>query len=177
MEFEDRAKNAIKAIPRGKVATYAQIAALAGNFRAARQVVRVLHSSSSRDRLPWHRVINSRGGISLKRGRGFEEQRRLLLKEGVRVSRLGRILGLRVSGDGQSRKIRFGAPTDEHAARIFGIAEQLLDPANDLLMDMRLRKKGFLGAVHTRSQHLGEHPVRRACSGNDSPKPRPRVGK
>jgi alkylated DNA nucleotide flippase Atl1 len=36
MEFEDRAKNMIKAIPRGKVATYAQIAALAGNYRAAR---------------------------------------------------------------------------------------------------------------------------------------------
>jgi methylated-DNA-protein-cysteine methyltransferase-like protein len=91
MEFEDRAKNTIKAIPRGKVATYAQIAALSGNYRAARQVVRVLHSSSDKDRLPWHRVINSRGGISLKPGRGFEKQKRLLLGEGVRVSRTGRI--------------------------------------------------------------------------------------
>jgi methylated-DNA-protein-cysteine methyltransferase-like protein len=91
MEFEERAKEAIRAIPRGKVATYAQIAALAGNYRAARQVVRVLHSSSEKDRLPWHRVINSRGGISLKRGRGFEEQRRRLVNEGVRASRLGRI--------------------------------------------------------------------------------------
>jgi methylated-DNA-protein-cysteine methyltransferase-like protein len=91
MEFEDKAKNMIKAIPRGKVATYAQIAALAGNYRAARQVVRVLHSSSDKDRLPWHRVINSRGGISLRPGRGFEEQKRLLLREGVCVSRLGRI--------------------------------------------------------------------------------------
>ena len=91
MEFEEKAKDAIRAIPRGKVVTYAQVAALAGNYRAARQVVRVLHSSSGKDRLPWHRVINSRGGISLKRGRGFEEQRHLLLKEGVRVSRLGRI--------------------------------------------------------------------------------------
>ena len=65
---------------------------------AARQVVRVLHASSKKDRLPckkdrlpWHRVINSRGGISLARGRGFEEQKRLLLNEGVAVSRLGRI--------------------------------------------------------------------------------------
>ena len=89
MLFEDRAKNAIKAIPRGKVTTYAQIAALAGNYRAVRQVVRVLHSSSDKDRLPWHRVINSRGGISLKPGRGFEEQKRLLLEEGVYVDRLG----------------------------------------------------------------------------------------
>ena len=91
MWFEDRAKEAIRAIPPGKVATYAQVAALAGNYRAARQVARVLHSSAEKDRLPWHRVINSRGSISLKRGRGFEEQRRLLVEEGVRVSRLGRI--------------------------------------------------------------------------------------
>lgn len=91
MEFEERAKSVIKAIPRGRVATYAQVAALAGNHRAARQVVRVLHASSSKDRLPWQRVINSRGGISLGRGRGFEEQRRLLLKEGVYVSRAGRV--------------------------------------------------------------------------------------
>ena len=91
MEFEERVKGVIKAIPRGKVATYAQVAALAGNCRAARQVVRVLHASSAKDRLPWHRVINSRGGISLGRNRGFEEQRRRLLEEGVRVSGSGRI--------------------------------------------------------------------------------------
>ncbi len=91
MEFENRVKGVIKAIPRGKVATYAQVAVLAGNHRAARQVVRVLHASSDKDRLPWHRVINSRGGISLGPGRGFEEQKRRLLEEGVCVSRSGRI--------------------------------------------------------------------------------------
>ncbi len=89
MEFEERAKKIIKAIPRGKVATYAQVAALAGNDRAARQVVRVLHASSDKERLPWHRVINSHGGISLERGRGFEKQKRLLLEEGVDVDRRG----------------------------------------------------------------------------------------
>jgi methylated-DNA-protein-cysteine methyltransferase related protein len=91
MEFEERAKKAIKTIPRGKVATYAQIAALAGNDRSARQVVRVLHASSEKEGLPWHRVINSRGGISLPRGRGFEKQKRLLLEEGVYVDRGGRV--------------------------------------------------------------------------------------
>jgi len=91
MEFERRARDVIRSIPRGKVATYAQVAALAGNHRAARQVARVLHSSSDKDRLPWQRVINSRGGISLKRGRGFEQQKLLLIKEGVRVNRLGRL--------------------------------------------------------------------------------------
>jgi len=89
MEFEERAKKTIRAIPRGKVATYAQVAALAGNDRAARQVVRVLHASSKKEGLPWHRVINSRGGISLQRGRGFEKQKRLLLEEGVYVDRRG----------------------------------------------------------------------------------------
>jgi methylated-DNA-protein-cysteine methyltransferase-like protein len=91
MKFEDRIKERIRAIPRGKVATYGQIAALAGNLRGARQVARVLHSCSDSAGLPWHRVINSRGRISLKRGRGFEEQKRLLVGEGVRVGRGGRI--------------------------------------------------------------------------------------
>ena len=91
MEFEDRVKALIRAIPRGKVATYAQIASLAGNYRGARQVARVLHASSDKDRLPWQRVISSRGAISLPRGRGFEEQRRLLTGEGVAVDRAGRV--------------------------------------------------------------------------------------
>lgn len=42
MDFEDRAKSVIKAIPRGKVATYAQVAALAGNHRAAAKFLRGL---------------------------------------------------------------------------------------------------------------------------------------
>ncbi len=91
MEFEERVKEVLRAIPRGRVATYAQIAALAGNHRAARQVARVLHASSEKERLPWHRVINSRGGISLGRGRGFERQRRLLRGEGVAVDPRGRV--------------------------------------------------------------------------------------
>jgi methylated-DNA-protein-cysteine methyltransferase-like protein len=91
MEFEERIQERIRAIPRGKVATYGQIAALAGNPRGARQVARVLHSCSAAARLPWHRVINGRGGISLRRGKGFEEQRRRLLGEGVRVGPGGRI--------------------------------------------------------------------------------------
>jgi methylated-DNA-protein-cysteine methyltransferase-like protein len=91
MDFEDRVKALIRSIPRGRVATYAQIASLAGNYRAARQVARVLHASSEKERLPWHRIINSQGGISLARGRGFEAQRRLLRKEGVSVDRSGRV--------------------------------------------------------------------------------------
>jgi methylated-DNA-protein-cysteine methyltransferase-like protein len=89
--FTERIKAAVKAIPRGRVATYGLVALQAGNHRAARQVVWVLHSSSGRDRLPWHRVINSRGRIALAPGAGFEEQRARLLHEGVAVDEQGRI--------------------------------------------------------------------------------------
>ena len=81
--FTETVKRIIKKIPRGKVATYGQIAALAGNPRAARQVVRILHSSSRKDKLPWHRVINSKGTISLPPNEGYELQKSLLEKEGV----------------------------------------------------------------------------------------------
>jgi methylated-DNA-protein-cysteine methyltransferase-like protein len=89
--FHDRVVAAIKAVPRGKVATYGQIAAFAGSPRAARQVVRVLHSSSRKHKLPWHRIINSQGRISLKRGEGYEEQKARLTAEGVKFSRDDRI--------------------------------------------------------------------------------------
>jgi methylated-DNA-protein-cysteine methyltransferase-like protein len=89
--FTRKAKEVIRAIPRGRVATYGQIAALAGRPGAARGVAWILHSSSDVAGLPWHRVINSRGGISLGRGRDFEVQRRRLAAEGVVVGRGGRI--------------------------------------------------------------------------------------
>ncbi len=66
------------------MATYGQIAALAGNPRAARQVVRVLHSSSGKDKLPWHRVVNRQGRIALKPNQGYEMQKGLLEGEGIR---------------------------------------------------------------------------------------------
>jgi methylated-DNA-protein-cysteine methyltransferase-like protein len=81
--FHSKVKDIIRSIPSGKVATYGQIAALAGNPRAARQVVRVLHSSTKEDDLPWHRVVNRQGQISLKPGHGYEIQRGLLEQEGV----------------------------------------------------------------------------------------------
>lgn len=88
--FTERAVRLIRSIPRGKVATYGQIAVLAGFPSAARQVVRLLHSLSNGEALPWHRVINSRGTISLT-GQGYEEQRALLEAEGVELGLGGRI--------------------------------------------------------------------------------------
>ncbi|MCP5103595.1 MAG: MGMT family protein [bacterium] len=89
--FTNRVKYVIKQIPVGKVATYGQVAAMAGSYRAARQVVWILHSSSTKDNLPWHRVINKKGEISLEPGSGFEEQKQRLQKEGVRFDRNNRI--------------------------------------------------------------------------------------
>lgn len=81
--FHQRLVGLIKKIPQGKVATYGHIARMAGNPRAARQVVWVLNSYWKKEKLPWHRVINSRGQISLKPGQGYELQKSLLEKEGV----------------------------------------------------------------------------------------------
>ena len=89
--FTRKAKEAIRRIPRGRVATYGQIAALAGRDGAARGVAWILHSSSEAAGLPWHRVINGRGAISLGCGRGFEEQKKRLVAEGVGVGRGGRV--------------------------------------------------------------------------------------
>jgi methylated-DNA-protein-cysteine methyltransferase-like protein len=81
--FYERVVKIIRSIPDGKIATYGQIADYAGNPRAAREVAYILHSSSDKERLPWHRVINSKGGISLKPGRGYELQKKMLEDEGV----------------------------------------------------------------------------------------------
>ena len=81
--FTDRVKDRIKRIPPGRVASYGQVAALAGSPRGARQVVWILHSSSDKDGLPWHRVINVKGQISLPHGYGYELQKSLLEAEGV----------------------------------------------------------------------------------------------
>ena len=81
--FYDRVINIIQSIPEGKVATYGEIADYADNPRAARQVAYILNSSWRKHNLPWHRVINSKGGISLNPNRGYDLQKKLLKKEGI----------------------------------------------------------------------------------------------
>lgn len=88
---------AIRAIPPGKVASYAQVARLAGLPNGARQVARVLHSCSGKHDLPWWRVLRSSGGIALPDEAGGSEQRALLLAEGV-VFRSDRMVDLARSG-------------------------------------------------------------------------------
>ncbi len=81
--FTTAVKNLIKKIPEGKVCTYGVIAILAGNPRAARQVAWILHSSTRKDHLPWHRVVNRHGKISLHPDQGYGLQKQLLTAEGV----------------------------------------------------------------------------------------------
>ena len=90
-EFTERVIAVISSIPFGRVATYGAISAAAGNPRAARTVSWVLNSSSEHEDLPWHRVINSKGRISLKPGYGYELQKQLLESERIEVSEDGYI--------------------------------------------------------------------------------------
>ncbi|MEH7300018.1 MGMT family protein [Neobacillus drentensis] len=91
--FTENVIEIIRGIPEGKVMTYGQIARLAGSPRAARQVVRILHSMSKKHRLPWHRVINVKGQIALKEDEAYNEQVLSLEAEGVEVG-LGGVIDL-----------------------------------------------------------------------------------
>jgi len=81
----------VDSIPRGRVATYGQIALEAGLARRARLVGTILKHLPPRSPLPWHRVVNAAGTISLRAGAGATLQRRRLEREGVRFAGKGRI--------------------------------------------------------------------------------------
>lgn len=83
-KFTEDVLQIIKMIPKGKVMTYGQIAAHANSPRSARQVSRILHSMSYKHKLPWHRVINSKGSISLTGEPGYI-QAEMLIREGIDV--------------------------------------------------------------------------------------------
>lgn len=80
----ERILEAVKRIPRGRVSTYGAVAELAGLPRRARLVGTVLKQAPASRTLPWFRVINSNGRISLPAGSdACLEQRRKLEAEGV----------------------------------------------------------------------------------------------
>ena len=83
-EFTENVIKLIQNIPKSKVLTYGRIAKLAGNPQGARQVSWILHSSTSKYNLPWHRVINSKGLIALKTEFEKQDQKLLLKNEGVK---------------------------------------------------------------------------------------------
>ncbi|MBB6676349.1 MGMT family protein [Cohnella lubricantis] len=89
--FTRRAVAIIRSIPEGSVMTYGQVAACAGSPRGARQVVRILHSLSQKEQLPWHRVVNAKGEIALQDSEARYMQEHYLREEGVEIDRQGRL--------------------------------------------------------------------------------------
>ena len=82
----------VRRIPRGRVATYGQVASLAGLAGHARQVGYALNALPDGTVVPWHRVVNAAGRISTRATPGGELVQQLLLaKEGVRLDARGRI--------------------------------------------------------------------------------------
>ncbi len=79
--FETMLKT-VRRIPRGKVATYGDVAAASGYPGAARQVVWALRTGKA---VPWHRVLGAKGIILLKGENGFEQRLRLR-SEGVIIA-------------------------------------------------------------------------------------------
>ena len=86
----ERVYAVVRRIPRGHVATYGQVARIAGLTNGARQVGYALHALPEHTAVPWHRVVNARGAISL-RGGGDLTQRILLERESLRFGAGGRI--------------------------------------------------------------------------------------
>lgn len=89
--FTTEVVHILKSIPEGRVVTYGQVARMAGSPRAARQVVRILHTMSEKHNLPWHRVVNAKGEIAVPDEDSQEIQRMLLESENVVFMRDGRV--------------------------------------------------------------------------------------
>lgn len=91
MSSRSRIYDAVRRIPRGRVATYGGVAAAAGIPGQARQVGYALAALDDDSSVPWHRVVNARGQVSARSG-GFAAerlQRALLESEGVRFDEGG----------------------------------------------------------------------------------------
>jgi methylated-DNA-protein-cysteine methyltransferase-like protein len=90
-ELEERIYQVARQIPVGQVGTYGQIALVAG-ANSARRVGRAMAVLPAGSDVPWHRVINSQGKISIRRQGGADpEQKRRLRTEGVWLDRQGRV--------------------------------------------------------------------------------------
>lgn len=92
MSFFERVYQAVKRIPYGKVASYGDIAASLGSVRMARQVGWALHANPTPDTVPCYRVVFKDGSLSESFAfGGINRQRELLLSEGVKFDKKGRV--------------------------------------------------------------------------------------
>jgi methylated-DNA-protein-cysteine methyltransferase-like protein len=87
--FRERVESIVAQIPRGRVMTYGQLAALCGNARAARIVGGIAHFGDPD--LPWQRVVNKRGGLADGYPGGRREHQAVLETEGVQVNEKGEV--------------------------------------------------------------------------------------
>lgn len=91
--FDQRVWAEVESIPHGRLATYGQIADRIGAYGCARQVGWALRRLPLPSAVPWHRVVNAQGRISMSLGREGSDwiQRDLLLAEGIPVADDGRL--------------------------------------------------------------------------------------
>jgi len=91
-EFEDRVYGIARLIPKGKVASYGQLAEMAGYPRMARAAGRAMRNGPSDEDIPYHRVVNKSGDLAPSHVFGGKErQRRILESEGIVFRPNGRI--------------------------------------------------------------------------------------
>lgn len=91
MSFSKRAIEVVKAIKKGEVLTYGEVARCAGNAKAAR-AVGTLMAKNTDIKVPCHRVVKSDGGIGMYNGLQGESKIDLLKKEGVSVTTKGKVI-------------------------------------------------------------------------------------
>lgn len=89
LSFRDRVHSIVRAVPKGRVVTYGQVALLAGRPRSAREVGWIAHAGGHG--IPWQRVVNRHGGLASGYTGGPAGQRRALRRDGVRVGADGRV--------------------------------------------------------------------------------------
>ncbi|MGJ8581733.1 MAG: MGMT family protein [Psychromonas sp.] len=90
-EFAQNIFTLLSYLEKGKLTTYGQLASQAGFPAHSRHVGKILAKLPKDTRLPWHRVVNSQGKISLK-GDAFIRQKNLLEAEHVAITEQGKIL-------------------------------------------------------------------------------------
>ena len=95
----------VRRIPRGRVATYGQVASLAGIPGHARQVGYALNALPGSSRAPWHRVVNARGEISARSELDYIQVQRAMLEEE----------GVEFNADGHLDLARFGWRPRKHS--------------------------------------------------------------
>jgi len=112
--FREKVYAVVQRVPRGSVTTYGDVGRILGLTTIARQVGYALAALPTHRRdVPWHRVVNGRGQVSVRTdGRPSPEQCRRLAREGVRVSREGRVPDF--------ARVRWPRATPEAAARLAG---------------------------------------------------------